>query len=142
MLLGIVLLGYFGSTLLFKPVGTLLERLLRRIPLVGFIYTSLKDVITALVGEDKKFDVPVLVQVSENSTLQKPGFITQDELKYFDLPEKVAVYMPHSYAFSGNVCIVERKYVTRIDVSGSDMMKFIVSGGVAGINKGKEKKEA
>ena len=42
--------------------------------------------------------------------------------------------MPHSYAFSGNLFIVEKKNVKVIDQKASDVMKFIVSGGVAQID--------
>jgi uncharacterized membrane protein len=42
----------------------------------------------------------------------------------------VAVYVPHSYNFSGNLFIVERKYVTPLQSDGAEIMKFIVSGGV------------
>ena len=48
---------------------------------------------------------------------------------------KVAVYLPHSYNFSGNLFIVPANQVTPIDASASDVMKFIVSGGVTKLKK-------
>jgi uncharacterized membrane protein len=60
-------------------------------------------------------------------------------MKDFGIQEKVAVYMPHSYAFSGRLFIVPRENVKPIhDVSGGDAMKFIVSGGVTDVD-GEEK---
>ena len=53
----------------------------------------------------------------------------------FDLQDKVAVYLPHSYNFSGNFYIVPREHVTLIDLPGADVMKFVVSGGVSGYNE-------
>jgi uncharacterized membrane protein len=43
---------------------------------------------------------------------------------------KVAVYLPHSYNFSGDLYIVPRENVTPVQASGTAIMKFIVSGGV------------
>lgn len=138
---GITVFGYLASNFILKPLGTLVEGLIAKLPLISFIYSSMKDVITAFVGDKKKFDVPVLVTVSHNSTLRKPGFITQESLESLGLDDDVAVYLPHSYAFSGNVMIINKKFVEIIDVSGSDMMKFIVSGGVAELNAKKRKEE-
>jgi uncharacterized membrane protein len=44
---------------------------------------------------------------------------------------KVAVYLPHSFAWSGNLYIVPAENVTPINARAGDVMKFIVSGGVA-----------
>lgn len=140
LIVAITALGYLGSSFVVKPFGAFLEKLLKKVPIVGFIYTSLKDVITAFVGEQRKFDKPVLIRVKADEVFYKPGFITQKDLTHLGLPGKVSVYMPHSYAFSGNMMIVDKAYVTPINISGAEMMKFIVSGGVADIQI-KEKKE-
>ncbi len=129
-IVGLTLIGYLGSNLFMKPIAKFIEGLIRRIPLVNFIYSSLKDVVNALMGEKRKFDKPVLVNLYGNE-LYKPGFITQEDLTKIGLEGKVAVYLPHSYALSGNVYIVDQKCVTIVDIPSSDMMKLIVSGGVA-----------
>ena len=47
-------------------------------------------------------------------------------------PGMVAVYFPHSYNVSGNVFLVPKDKVTPLlDVKSSDVMKFMVSGGVS-----------
>jgi uncharacterized membrane protein len=59
------------------------------------------------------------------------GFITQQDVAEFGLKDHVAVYVPHSYAFSGVTFLVKRERVRSVDeVSSADAMKFIVSGGV------------
>jgi uncharacterized membrane protein len=47
----------------------------------------------------------------------------------------IAVYMPHSYNFSGNLFFVPSRLVKPIDASSSDIMKFVVTAGVTEINK-------
>ncbi|MFP4092827.1 MAG: DUF502 domain-containing protein, partial [Cyclobacteriaceae bacterium] len=60
ILLFITLVGYLASTLLAGPLFSILEDVLTRLPLVSIIYSSLKDLISAFVGDKKKFNKPVL----------------------------------------------------------------------------------
>ena len=87
------------------------------------------------MGKEKKFDQPVLVKVNLNSDLEKLGFITEENLQLLNEKDKVAVYFPHSYAFSGNLFIVDRKNIKVIDQNATDVMKFIVSAGLMGWEK-------
>lgn len=131
---GITVFGYLGSTLIVKPFFDLLEELLIKLPLVNLIYTSIKDLIEAFVGDKKKFNQAVVITMDENTSLKKLGFITQDNLSHLGMEDMVAVYCPHSYNFSGNLFVVPRKNVSPIDnVASSDFMKFVVSGGVSGL---------
>ena len=45
------------------------------------------------------------------ASLYKPGFVTSEDLKNVGLNGKVSVYLPHSYNFSGNVFITEKKNI-------------------------------
>ncbi|MCB0790765.1 MAG: DUF502 domain-containing protein [Flavobacteriales bacterium] len=132
LLVIITLAGWLGSTILFRPLAELGEEVLQRIPILKTIYEALKDLVGALVGNKRSFDRPVLVRMVANSNLEKLGFITQDDLSVLGIPgNKVAVYLPHSFAWSGNVYIVPSENVTPINAKAGDVMKFIVSGGVA-----------
>lgn len=133
ILASITLIGYLASTLLAGPLFSILEDVLTRLPLISIIYSSLKDLISAFVGDKKKFNQPVLVTLNPEFIIQKPGFITQTDLSRLGLVDQVAVYLPHSYNFSGNLYIVPAKFVTPIYASSTDIMKFIVSGGVSGL---------
>ncbi len=130
----VTLFGYIGSLYLIQPLGTALENVIKKLPLINFIYTSLKDVLSALVLEKKKFDKPVFVQMTADNSILKPGFITQEDLSLFDNKNYIAVYFPHSYAISGQVFIVDKKHILPSDIGGTEMMKFIISGGVTGFH--------
>ena len=138
----IVLTGYAGSTIIFKPIFVLLQKLMEKTPLVKIVYSSLKDLFSAFMGGKKKFSEPVLVEINKDAGLYKMGFITQKDLTILGLKDKVAVYLPHSYNFSGNMFIVARESVTVLEgFSSIDAMKFIVSGGVTNIaSPGTDKK--
>lgn len=126
----ITFMGYMASLFFAKPIFDWFERGLVSIPLVNLIYTSIKDLMGAFVGDKKKFSSPVKVQLSD--TFIRLGFITQDDMSVVGEPDMVAVYFPHSYNVSGNVFLVPKDKVTPlIGVKSSDVMKFMVSGGVS-----------
>jgi uncharacterized membrane protein len=129
----IMTVGLIGSSFLTRPFFELIDELLNKIPFVKTIYGSVKDLIEAFVGEKNKFSKPVLVELSPG--VFKPGFITQEELIELNLPGMVAVYFPHSYAFSGNLFLVNNDKIQVFKGSSSAFMKFIVSGGVSEIDK-------
>lgn len=128
----ITLIGFFGSTFITESVTKSANRILDRIPLLKTIYTAINDLLSAFVGQKKSFSRPVLVKLNRESEIEKPGFITADDLSVLNLKTgKIAVYLPHSYNFSGNIFIVPIENVTPVQVNTADFMKFIVSGGVA-----------
>jgi uncharacterized membrane protein len=127
-------IGFLGSTLIAKPAFTVFENFLYKLPFINLIYSSVKDVIGAFVGDKKKFNQPVLVKVNKDFNIYRLGFITQPDLKILDIQDKVAVYFPHSYNISGNLFIVPKDHITVLHAPSSEVMKFIVSGGVSGLN--------
>ncbi|MFN3403801.1 MAG: DUF502 domain-containing protein [Cytophagaceae bacterium] len=127
-------IGYLGSTLIAKPAFTIFENLLYKLPIINLIYSSTKDVIGAFVGEKRKFSQAVMVKVNKDYDYYRLGFITQQDLKNLDIKDKVAVYFPHSYNISGNLFIIPKENITLINAPSSEVMKFIVSGGVSGLN--------
>ncbi|MEJ8803086.1 DUF502 domain-containing protein [Pontibacter sp. H249] len=134
ILLMVVLLtvvGFIGSSLLVKPFFVLTEKVFHKVPLVSIIYSSIKDLFDAFVGDNQKFNKPVMVKMSEDSDNCKLGFVTQENIVRVDCQDKVAVYFPHSYNFSGELFLVPLRNVTFLDAPSSEVMKFIVSGGVS-----------
>ncbi|WP_379093975.1 DUF502 domain-containing protein [Pedobacter sp. UC225_65] len=83
----------------------------------------------AFVGDEKKFNNPVLVEVEGN--LKRIGFLTQNDLSKIDLPGDVIVYFPFSYSFAGQVYVVGKDKIKPLNMSAADAMKLVVSGGVS-----------
>lgn len=130
----ITLLGYIGTRFVQNPFFVLFENLMERTPLLKVIYSSVKDLIEAFVGEKKRFTQPVLVTINSNPTVQRVGFVTESDLTSIGLSsDRMAVYLPFSYGFNGQLVIVDASQVQKIDASGTDMMKFVISGGVTDI---------
>lgn len=132
IVLSIILgVGVLISTVIPQSVATLFEGSIKHLPLVRLIYFALKDLVSAFVGDKKKFNQPVLVTVNVQSNLRKLGFITQTDLSHLGIGGMVAVYLPHSYAFSGELFIVPSENITLLNVPSAEVMKVIVSGGVS-----------
>ncbi|MDQ0640141.1 putative membrane protein [Pedobacter sp. W3I1] len=127
----ILLAGIFVTNLVTEPMYNWFQRIMQRLPLLNFIYSSIKDLTEAFVGDEKKFNHPVLVEVEGG--LKKIGFLTQNDLHKLKLPDEVAVYFPLSYSFAGQLCIVRRDKVTDLQMTAAEAMKLVVSGGVSGL---------
>jgi uncharacterized membrane protein len=75
-----------------------------------------------------------MVRLSADAAIKTLGFVT---CSHFDDPKlegHVAVYLPQSYNFAGNLLVVPRDRVEPIDADGAQFMAFIVSGGVASMS--------
>lgn len=127
----LTLLGFIASSVIGRRVVALAEGVLRRVPLVKLLYRALKDLVAAFVGERKGFDRPVVMQLSEGGALIL-GFITREAVALEGLEGHVAVYLPQAYNFAGNLVFVRRSSVRPLDVKSSELMSFIISGGIAG----------
>jgi uncharacterized membrane protein len=127
----IAFVGYFGQKIVVRPFKITIEKLLGRAPIIQVVYTSIRDFLSAFVGKEKKFNQPVLVKVNKISDLEKIGFLTATDLSDLNIKDKVAVYFPHSYNFSGELFIVPIDQVTPLNIPPAEAMKFIVSGGVS-----------
>ncbi len=130
----LTMLGLVGESIIAKPFKALVNRLLTRAPLLKVIYSSLVDLFSAFVGKEKKFGKPVMVCFNRENNLWKMGFITQESMDDVGVKGMLAVYFPHAYNFSGELFFVDSAAVKPLDMSPSEAMKFMVSGGVTRFN--------
>ncbi|UTW11351.1 DUF502 domain-containing protein [Marinobacterium rhizophilum] len=126
ILTGLVASNYLGKFLLGR-----IDALLDRIPLVKMLYSSLKDLFGAFLGDKKRFDTPVLVSVTPDDSVRLMGFVTQASMADFGLENDVAVYLPQSYNFAGNLIVVPKDRIQRLDVPAATVTAFLLSGGVS-----------
>lgn len=129
-ILTITAVGFIASNFLTRRLVRLVDNVFTRLPLVKMIYTSIKDLINAFVGDKKSFNKPVLVSIVPGSNIQVIGFVTCESLAKLGMSEYVAVYLPQSYNFAGNLIIVPKDRITPISAESGNVMAFIVSGGI------------
>lgn len=131
----VFLMGMLGSSIILRPLFSLFDNAMEHTPVVKTVYSSIKDLFSAFVGSKKRFNKPVLVTINKENNIQQLGFITQEDLSELNLQKgHVAVYVPLSYSLSGNLLIVPADHITTVEASSSEVMKFIVSGGVTDID--------
>lgn len=136
----VTIIGYIGSLVFLQPLLDAIGGLLERAPIIRDVYSSVKDFFEAFLSNKKKFTKPAMVEMGKGLGIYRLGFITDNDLSDFHLKDKVAVYMPMSYSFAGDLYLVNRDQVQPLDdVSPSDAMKYMVSGGVMQIEDDEEK---
>jgi uncharacterized membrane protein len=127
----ITLVGFAASNFLTRNIMHLVDKIFARLPLVKMLYTAIKDLVNAFVGDKKSFNRPVQVVIDRESNLRVIGFATRDSLDSIGIEDSIAVYLPQSYNFAGNLIIVDREQVTPMDADPGEVMKLVVSGGVS-----------
>lgn len=135
ILVALILIGFVTSHFVSDRIGNWFEKTMRKAPLVNLIYTAVKDVLAALVGEKRSFNKPVLVQLGSEPDVKRIGFITDKSFtKRAGLEsEYLSVYCPHSYNISGNIYLVKADRVEPLSLPSADVMKYLVSAGVTRI---------
>ena len=127
----ITFIGVLASNLVARQAITMFEELLRKLPFVRLLYSSSKDLLSAFVGEKRRFDAPVLVSLQPDGAVKALGFVTSESMEDFGLTDHVSVYLPESYNFAGNLFVVPRSRIQRLERESAEVMAFIVSGGVS-----------
>ncbi len=132
IILGVILVGWISSIFLIGSFFNLLDQWLDRAPGIKFIYTSTKELFEAFAGDKRKFKTPVLASVFEPD-VWVVGFLTDEEMEKFNMgQEHVAVYVPQAYNFAGQLYVLPRTRIKKIDrIPSGDAMKYAVTGGVA-----------
>ena len=131
VIVGTMLTGFTFSVLLPQTIQNLIENAISHLPLVRIFYFAFKDLISAFVGDKRKFTQAAIILINKEAGVHKIGFITQNDLTNLGVNDMVAVYCPHSYAFSGELILVPKENVQMLNMPSAEVMKLIVSGGVS-----------
>ncbi|RDU71316.1 DUF502 domain-containing protein [Helicobacter aurati] len=122
MLLMIFYLGYRfekNQNAIFIKVG---EWFVSKIPFIGSVYHTLKDLITMISGNSKeKYLGVAFVEIGNNEII---GFITREEKDYF------WVFCPFAPPTSGLLFRIHKDKIKKSDMTVSEGLKKIVSFGV------------
>jgi len=133
----LIAIGFLSSNFLTSRIFSLFDSWLERTPGVKFIYSSIKDFFEAFAGNKRKFKKAVLVSIFQPDVFQL-GFITDEDASEFGLTDYVSVYVPNSYAVTGQLYMVPKHKIKILDdVSPSDVLKYAISGGVAEVEEDK-----
>jgi uncharacterized membrane protein len=139
---GVTALGVIGSVLVATPISKWFDGIIDKAPLVKIIYSSVKDLLSAFVGNKKKFTQAVLVRINKESEVYQIGFLTQDDLSDLGIEKDfVSIYVPFSYSIMGNVFVVPKENIKKLAASPTEVMKFVISGGITTITEQRKEKQ-
>jgi uncharacterized membrane protein len=129
LLAAIIAIGALAGNFVGRRFFSLTETLFTKAPIVRIVYAAIKDLLEAFVGNKRRFDRPVTINVSEG--VKTFGFITRDDLGSLGMPGDVAVYVPFSYTWDGCLLVVARERVSALEADSASVMALVVSGGVS-----------
>lgn len=131
-LLAFVFLGVMATNVIGVRVVAAFDQLLLRIPVVSFLYKSLKQVIDAFKGLGGKQNFKRAVYVDYPAAgARMLGFATG---QFYDAEQEktmVSVFIPGALSpMTGLLLVIEEDKVTDAPISIEDAMKLIFSGGL------------
>jgi uncharacterized membrane protein len=135
----VILVGWVSSNFLMGSAINFFDQIMERTPGVKFIYSSTKDFFEAFAGDKKRFNKAVLASVFADD-VWIIGFLTDEEMRKFDMgADKVGVYVPQAYNFAGQLYILSRDKIRKIEnITSGEAMKYAVTGGVVDLDEERE----
>lgn len=132
----VLLVGWVSSNFLMGSFINFFDQWMERTPGIKFIYSSTKDFFEAFAGDKRKFNKAVLANVFADD-VWIVGFLTDEEMQKFDMgANMVAVYVPQAYNFAGQLYVLPRVKVRKIDkITSGEAMKYAVTGGVVDLDE-------
>jgi uncharacterized membrane protein len=126
---GVVMRAWFVRRFL-----ALAELLVQRIPLVGTLYGSIKDLMAFVGGREKRNVKAVTVSIGD-PTVRLLGLLTRESAADLTANEQdrncAAVYLPMSYALGGFMVLAPRASVTPLAMSAEDALRTALTAGMS-----------
>ncbi len=142
LLTTLILIFVFGLILthfLSKSIWDQIERRLTQVPLIKALYSPLKDLMS-LFSNDGQKDLKSVVVVELADGAHVVGLVTRDQFEdvvlnndsllkpLFD--QKVAVYIPLSYALGGFTVLMDKSKIKKIDIPVEKALSLAITGWV------------
>jgi len=134
LLLGLLLLGFFGRKFFFKLFLRLMDKLFLRIPIIKTIYHLINEITKSVFSQDKKTFKQTVLLPFPNDNSHAIGFVTgpvPEAFKKASPTSDLSVFVPTSpQPISGFLLITPKQFAYPVDVSIEDAFKFLLSCGV------------
>jgi uncharacterized membrane protein len=127
------LIGQLTRYYVGKQMFLLMDTLLLRVPLLGKVYGTLKQVNEAFSSSNKSSFQQVVLVEFPRAGMHSVGFVTNPEHSPVEPPsprKMIAVFIPTTpNPTSGFLVLVPEDEVVKVDMSVADGIKFIISLG-------------
>lgn len=124
----IYVVGLFFSNFIGQWIWNTFDRLIDRLPILGNLYQTLKQILGYGEGEDALFERVVFVQTRDFDG-EEIGLVTNDEINFAD-GNTLAVFIPFSPSpMNGRLIFVDKQKTRESDMSVNQALKAMVSIG-------------
>ncbi len=126
--------GFVANIFIGRRIFLFFEKWFKNLPFVNKIYPAFKQIVSFMLQQkESKFKKVVLVEYPRKG-IWSIGFLTNEDTQSFlDEIEKdlVSIFIPSSPGpFTGYVLFFSRKELKFLDISVTDALKVIFSGGI------------
>ena len=130
VLVGIWIVGVLSGNFLSEKILGIFDGIISKIPIVKFIYGSVKQVSKALFESDSAFKRVVLVPYQKSYVLGFQMLNLPEPVKEKLGEEYVCVYMPWSMNMTAGMnFFVKKSDVIYVDMMPQDALQFILTAG-------------
>ncbi len=130
VLVSIWIVGVLSGNFLSEKILGIFDGIISKIPIVKFIYGSVKQVSKALFESDSAFKRVVLVPYQGNYVLAFQMLTVPEPVKEKLGEEYVCVYMPWSMNMTAGMnFFVKKSDVIYVDMMPQDALQFILTAG-------------
>ena len=121
----VLLVGYVGSFYFSERLLDKFENMLKRAPVIGKLYSAIKDTLQSLIGDKRSFNKVVMVEFEGFKSL---AFLTKEECF---LEGHVVLYLPLAFQVAGFTLVVPKENVQPVDMDSEEALRFMISAGIA-----------
>lgn len=120
--------GLIATTVLGRWAWSRLDQLLDRLPVLGRLYQTLKQILGVAEGKDAIFQQVVLVPARDTNAMEI-GLVTHETVDAAGKKQRVVFVPSAPTPTSGRLLIVEESQLVPLNISPSDAFKALVSLG-------------
>ena len=134
--LGLVLIGFATQLLILRRLFALGEGLVRRVPMVGKVYWTMREIANTFSGQRKSLFSRVVLLEWPRPGIYSLGFVTSEgegEVQEKTQGHVINVFIPHiPNPTSGYLAMVPRESLIPLEMSVEEGMRLVISGGMSG----------
>jgi uncharacterized membrane protein len=124
-------IGLLLSTKFFSNIHRVILKPVRNIPLIKSVYGAIEDLMSYFAPSDEKDTSKVVKVLLPNQAFELVGLLTQEQLDKINgiefAEDKVAVFIPMSYALGGYTIFVSREHLVITELKVEEAMKLALT---------------
>jgi uncharacterized membrane protein len=120
--------GLIATTVLGRWAWSSVDRLLDRLPVLGRLYQTLKQIVGVSEGKDAIFQQVVLVPARDTDAMEI-GLVTHETVDSAGKKQRVVFVPSAPTPTSGRLLIVDETLLVPLNISASEALKALVSLG-------------